>query len=110
MQVCAIVCACCARALLLACPDGHMEDGNDSLSLQVFFDGIEQDQSSVTSYLGRMIFDVDHVAIALTGERFLEVIGESVNFQCRVPDSQFKFSTIGKNNFLIGKPWPASDV
>jgi len=33
----------------LACPDGHMEDGNDSLSLQVFFDGIEQDQSSVTS-------------------------------------------------------------
>ena len=45
MQVCAIVCACCARALLLACPDGHMEDGNDSLSLQVFFDGIEQDQS-----------------------------------------------------------------
>ena len=51
MQVCAIVCAWSARALRIpsACPDGHMEDVDDSLSLQVFFDGIEQDQSSVTS-------------------------------------------------------------
>jgi hypothetical protein len=72
MQVCAIVCACCARALLLACPDGHMEDGNDSLSLQVFFDGIEQDQSSVTSYIKFKFGSLEAViqeAVALTSQR-----------------------------------------
>jgi len=46
LQVCAIVCACSARALSSACPDGHMEDGDDSVAPVLWW--IEQDQSSVT--------------------------------------------------------------